>query len=441
MQIHEFCPQFSNEYLERIRSETSKDPELVALKEVVYTGWPATIKQLPSVVRPYWTFRDEIAIEDSLLLKGHRIIIPQSLQSEILVKLHTSHQGTEKTKLRARTSVFWRNLNRDIDDLTHSCTVCQEFQSKQSKEPLISTEVPPRPWHTVGTDLFLFDDDEYLIINDYYSKYPFGRKIPRGQSNSRTVVNLTKQIFSEHGVPQIVRSDNGPHFQGHYPEFAKEYGFQHVTSSPRYPRSNGFVESQVKNVKLTLKKAKKSHTDPNMALLCLRATPVDNKLASPAELLLGRPVQDNLPRKIPSSVNGEEVVQRLQDKQAKQKAYHDQHATALPSLVPGQSVTIRNHKTHTWEPAVVQEQLDVPRSYVVTTPTGGNLRRNRSQIREAHSKRVQFDLDQDETTPQVESPQLEQPQATQSAGSNTGSDTPYVTRYGRSIKTPKRMGS
>ena len=182
-------------------------------------------------------------------------------------------------------------------------------------------------------------------------------------------------------------------------------------------------------------------TDPNMALLCLRATPVDNKLASPAELLLGRPVQDNLPRKIPSSVNGEEVVQQLQDKQAKQKAYHDQHDTALPSLVPGQSVTIRNHKTHTWEPAVVQEQLHVPRSYVVITPTGGNLRRNRSQIREVHSKRVQFDLDQDETTPQVESPQLEQPQATQSTGSNTGSDTPYVTRYGRSIKTPKRMDS
>ena len=67
------------------------------------------------------------------------------------------------------------------------------------------------------------------------------RKIARGQSNSKTVVNLTKQIFSEHGVPQIVRSDNGPHFQGHYPEFAKEYGFQHVTNSPHYPRSTAWV--------------------------------------------------------------------------------------------------------------------------------------------------------------------------------------------------------
>ena len=87
-----------------------------------------------------------------------------------------------------------------------------------------------------------------------------------------------------------------------------------------YPYSNGFVESQVKTVRQTLKKAKKSRTDPNMALLCLRATPVDNKLASPAELLLGHQVQDNLPRKISGSVHGEDVIPKLQEKQAKHKA-------------------------------------------------------------------------------------------------------------------------
>ena len=217
VEIHEVCPQFSNEYLQTIWSETTKDPRPVALNEVVYTGWPTAIKELPSLLQPYWTFQEEISIEDSLLFKGHRIIIPQSLQSEILTKLHTSHQGMEKTKLRARTSVFWRNINRDIDDMTRSCTVCQEFHSKQSKEPLIPTEV----LLTIGIDIFFFDDDEYLIIADYYSKYPFVRKLPHGQSNSKTIVNLTKQIFSEQGVPHVVRSDNGPHFQGQYPEFAK----------------------------------------------------------------------------------------------------------------------------------------------------------------------------------------------------------------------------
>ena len=129
--------------------------------------------------------------------------------------------------------------------MTKSCTICQELQPKQAREPLIQTEVPPRPWHTVGTDIFYLDDDEFLLIADYYAKYPFVKKIPKGHSTSKCVADLTKQIFSEQGIPQIMRSDNGPHFQWHYRQFAGEYGFSHVTSSPNYPRSNGFVESQV----------------------------------------------------------------------------------------------------------------------------------------------------------------------------------------------------
>ena len=212
VEIHDVCPQFSSKCLQRIRAETAKDPELSALKEVVYNGWPTTVRELPSLIRPYWTFRKELSIEDSLIFKGHRIVVPQALQGEILSKLHASHQGVEKTKLRARTSVFWRNLNIDIEEMTKSCTICQELQPKQAREPLIQTEVPPRPWHTVGTDIFYLDDDEFLLIADYYTKYPFVRKIPKGNSTSKCVADLTKQIFGEQGIPRIVRSDNGPHF-------------------------------------------------------------------------------------------------------------------------------------------------------------------------------------------------------------------------------------
>ena len=79
--------------------------------------------------------------------------------------------------IRAHTSVFWRNLNKKIEEMTKSCSICQEIQPKQAREPLIQTEVPPRPWHTVGTDIFDLDDDEFLLIADYYTKYPFVRKI------------------------------------------------------------------------------------------------------------------------------------------------------------------------------------------------------------------------------------------------------------------------
>ena len=63
-----------------------------------------------------------------------------------------AHQGAEKTKLRARTSVFWRKMNEDIDRIAISCRTCQEFQPTQTRQPLIPTEIPPRPWHTIATN-------------------------------------------------------------------------------------------------------------------------------------------------------------------------------------------------------------------------------------------------------------------------------------------------
>ena len=124
--------------------------------------------------------------------------------------------------------------------------------------------------------------------------------MPREQVNSHTVTKMLRQIFSEQGIPKVVRSDNGPNYSGQaFQDFARELGFPHVTSSPHYQRSNGFIESQVKSVKAALRKAKTTHSDPDTALLCLRTTPIDHKLPSPAELLVGRAIQDNLPWKIP----------------------------------------------------------------------------------------------------------------------------------------------
>ena len=179
----------TNECLQKIQAETAKDQGLSALKEVVYDGWPTRVRELPSLIRPYWTYREELSIEDSLIFKGHRIVVPQAVQGDILSKLHASHQGTEKTKLRARTSVFWRNLNKNIKEMTKSCSICHELQPKQAREALIQTEVPPRPWHTVGTDIFNLDGDEFLLIADYYTKYPFVRKIPKGHRTSKCVAD------------------------------------------------------------------------------------------------------------------------------------------------------------------------------------------------------------------------------------------------------------
>ena len=203
VQIHEVCPEFSDDMLQRIRTATDTDPELNELKDVVHTGWPANIKQVSQVLKPYWTFRDEIATEDGITMKGRRIIIPQRMQNMILTKLHTGHQGEEKTKLRARTAVYWQGMNNDIDRVCKMCSTCQKMQNRQPKEPILQTEIPPGPWHTVDTDLFYLDGAEFLLIADYYSKYQFVRKVPKGQSTSKTIVETTKQILASKVSPKL----------------------------------------------------------------------------------------------------------------------------------------------------------------------------------------------------------------------------------------------
>ena len=123
-------------------------------------------------------------------MKSHGIIIPTVLQKEILTKRHAPRKGTEKIKLRARTSVYWKGLDKDIDEITKTCSTYQELQPNEQKESLILTEVPPRAWHLIGTDLFTSEGSEYLVVADYYSKYQFVRQISRGEGNRHTQVKM-----------------------------------------------------------------------------------------------------------------------------------------------------------------------------------------------------------------------------------------------------------
>ena len=209
----------------------------------------------------------------------------------------------------------------------HNAPTCQQYRRSLTRETLLPHEVPTRPWQTLGTDLFEFKGENYLIIVDYYSKFLFIEKMP-AHCTAKAVVEVTKKLFSEQGIPQKVVSDNGPQFSfSLYTAFAKEWNFLHVTSSPHYPQSNGLVERSVQTVKYSLGKAKASRNDRNMALLCIRTTPVDSNDPSPGELLFGRKLQGNLPVRISNRDHRrDEIHARLVAKQQKQKIYYDQHA-------------------------------------------------------------------------------------------------------------------
>ena len=371
-------------------------------------------------------------------------MIPATQQHLVLSQLHEGHQGSAKTKLRAKDCVYWAGITNDIESLVANCPTCQRFQNAQPRETLLQHNVPTRPWQVVGTDLFSFEGDNFLIIADYYSKFPFVRKLPVPCTSS-AVINATKQIFAEHGIPGRVVSDNARHFDSaDYKKFSETWCFDHITSSPHYPRSNGFVERAIQTVKKTLTKARSSGNDIYMAMLCIRTTPIDHTIPCPAQLLYNRKVRGNLPVRIRNTLNSrDEITDRLYQRQASQKEYHDRRAKDLPPLKAGQAVSIQDPTSGRWTPATVKEKCLEPRSYVVHTPNGSILRRNRVHIRdlEPAKKTVTFDLNPS-PDPQASPPSIPpaptSPSPQQPLSQKT-QEQPYTTRSGRLVRKPERL--
>ena len=266
---------------------------------------------------------------------------------------------------------------------------------------------------------------------------------------STLVVENLKQIFAEYGIPKVV-SDNGPHYDSYaFKKFAQEWNFRHQTSSPRYPKSNGFIESMVKSMKKTMRKASKSGQDINLALLCLRATPVDHKLPSPGEILRGNKLSTPLPTKILNNrKDTEEIRNRLAIRQDTMKEYHDRKARPLKPLEKGQHIRFQLQPQGAWIPGKVVEKAEEPRSYVLETPNGMKLRRNRIHIRDAPSPSVTFNISDDNEveTPEDDNVQaIGEPSSTQDTTivqpplvTQDNKEAPYRSRYGRVVKRNSR---
>ena len=99
-----------------LQEATSQDQHLQHLMEYVIQGWPESKSQLPEDIRAYWLFRDNMAVIDGVVIKGRCIVIPDALQQQALKQLHINHMGIEKTKFLVHKSVYWIDVNADIEN-------------------------------------------------------------------------------------------------------------------------------------------------------------------------------------------------------------------------------------------------------------------------------------------------------------------------------------
>ena len=133
-------------------------------------GWPDK-RATDAALRPFWRSRGELTLGNGLLLYGNRIVVPKPMQRETLQKLHEGHQGIQQCSLRASTSVWWPGLSQHLNNLVEKCPECAK-QATPRSEPLLSTKLPDFPWQRVGTDLFMLNGATYLLVVDYFSRYP-----------------------------------------------------------------------------------------------------------------------------------------------------------------------------------------------------------------------------------------------------------------------------
>ena len=230
--------------------------------------------------------------------------------------------------------MFWPGMNCQVEDAVSNCPASTKHQSSNSKEPMIAHKLPDRLWQNVATDLFELDNEHYLIVVDYYSRYFELERMPT--TTSAAVINKMKSIFSRHGIPEKVLSDNGPQFSAQeFARFAKEWDFSHVTSSHSYPQSNGLAEKAVHTAEQLLKKAKLEQRDPCLSLLEYRNSPVDS-LARPAQLLMSRHLRYILPTTSnhlrPRVVHPDLARERMEKKQGTRRHYYNQGARELKPL-------------------------------------------------------------------------------------------------------------
>ena len=230
-------------------------------------GWPGK-HDIEPMIKPYWESRCSLTMCNNLLLFNDRIVVPLALQKETPDKIHEGHQGIDRRRVRAKSAVWWPGLSKQLIQKIQQCHVCVST-SVGRQAPLMVSPTPDYPWQVVGTDFFELDRKHFLVVVDYFSRYP--EVVQMNSTTTTCTITALKNIFARHGIPEIVRSDNGPQYSSHeFAAFAKAYQFQHITSSPLFPQSNSQAERMVQTIKKLFRKS----DDIYQGLLSYRSTPL-----------------------------------------------------------------------------------------------------------------------------------------------------------------------
>ena len=161
-------------------------------------------------------------------------MIPSQLQNRVIDIAHHTHQGIVKTKQLIREKVWFPGIDKMVEETVRACIPCQaSYPGPNKREPICQTPLPSEPWSEIALDFAgPFPSGQYLLVAiDEYSRFPEVEII--SSTAAKVVIPKLNSIFVRQGFPNIVKTDNGPPFQGtEFAEYAKTVGFKHRKITP-----------------------------------------------------------------------------------------------------------------------------------------------------------------------------------------------------------------
>ena len=339
----------------------------------------------------YIPVKEELCAIGKVVLRGTRIVIPQSLRQQVLAIAHEGHVGIVATKLRLRTKVWWPGIDKDAEQYVRSCHGCQLVGQATPPEPLMPTELPLGKWQDLSLDLLgPMPTGEYLlVVIDYYSRY-YEVEILMSVTASQIISRLEK-IFAVHGLPVTITSDNGPQFRSEEFEcYLVDNGILHRKVTPQWAQANGEVERQnrslLKSMRIAQAEGKNWKKELVRYLATYRTTPHTVTGVCPAELLFGRKIRTKMPELRETSVNDDELRDRDWEKKMKAKTYADERRGAQPNdLQTGDQVLLKKKKSDKLSAKFESEPYEIVEkkgnSVVIQSPEKVQYQRNVTEVK------------------------------------------------------------
>jgi hypothetical protein len=386
--IHSIGQQLSPTDPGVLAKETRKDPILAAVMRYTAEGWPTKphLKETSTTMaESYRKIAESLSTAEGCLLYGTRVVIPLSLQRQVLQILHLGHFGMERMKKLARTAVYWPRIDSDIEEASRQCTSCAEHQRMPQKYPVHPWMIPEKPWSRLHLDHAVnFMGSNWLVMIDAYSKYPC---IHRTSSTStKATTDILDEEFAHFGYPHSIVTDNATTFTStEFQKWCQERGIVHLTGAPYHPATNGAAERLVQSFKQALKKSSQT---PKAALqqflMHYRRTPLPTGY-SPSQLLNGRQIRCKIDILLPSPAHMAQQLQARETRKSSTETISRIHQYIVGAACYALYQGPRHNRQSKWVPATVTKVYGTRSMNVRVVPRGPTWRRHVEQLRPRYS--------------------------------------------------------